>query len=279
MFFAMRKHLLQFISALALAAVGAPSAIAASSSWSEIAGAKIRMLAVADASGQTIDGAFEVELADGWKTYWRTPGDSGIPPTFDFTGSQNLDFATVGFPVPSDIRQGEARIVGYKSRVIFPFSARLSGTLDRAKIIASVLIGVCAEICVPASSQFELNADELKTGNLRHRLVLLEGISRLPKPPKQNFRIVSVSHWDSAAAVLTVTANLPDGVTEAELFIEGQAGWPIYPGELMAVDDGVARFRVDLSAVPKDVNIHVEPLRYTLVAGGIGIEETRMAGQ
>ncbi|MCX8508161.1 MAG: protein-disulfide reductase DsbD family protein, partial [Rhodobacteraceae bacterium] len=34
--------------------------------------------------------ALRLTMAPGWKTYWRAPGDAGIPPRFDWTGSANL---------------------------------------------------------------------------------------------------------------------------------------------------------------------------------------------
>src|SRR6476661_4306539 len=42
----------------------------------------------------------EIKLEPGWKTYWRYPGDSGVPPTFDFSASDNVKEATVLFPAP-----------------------------------------------------------------------------------------------------------------------------------------------------------------------------------
>ena len=44
--------------------------------------------------------ALQITLAPGWKTYWRQPGDTGIPPRFDFSGSENLTILDVIYPAP-----------------------------------------------------------------------------------------------------------------------------------------------------------------------------------
>lgn len=54
-------------------------------------------------------------LTPGWKTYWRAPGDSGIPPVFSWDGSKNLDDVTVLYPVPQVFHDGGGRTIGYKN--------------------------------------------------------------------------------------------------------------------------------------------------------------------
>ena len=51
-----------------------------------------------------------VELEPNWKTYWRVPGDTGIPPQFDWTGSKNAGAIEVGYPVPSRFQDAGGEI-------------------------------------------------------------------------------------------------------------------------------------------------------------------------
>ncbi|MGB3141534.1 MAG: protein-disulfide reductase DsbD domain-containing protein, partial [Aestuariivirga sp.] len=60
------------------------------------------------------------ELEPEWKTYWRMPGDSGIPPQFDWAGSQNSAAIEVGFPVPRRFNDEGGETIGYHDRVVFP---------------------------------------------------------------------------------------------------------------------------------------------------------------
>jgi len=97
----------------------------------------------------TLMAGLEITLAPGWKTYWRAPGDAGIPPLFDWSGSRNLDGVQLSWPTPHVFRQNGIRTLGYKERVVLPLSVaprqsgapvRLSGTID---------IGICSDVCVP----------------------------------------------------------------------------------------------------------------------------------
>ena len=63
----------------------------------------------------------EIRLDAGWKTYWRDPGDSGVPPTFDFSGSDNVKSVTVQWPAPERFPDGAGgNSIGYVGRVILP---------------------------------------------------------------------------------------------------------------------------------------------------------------
>ncbi len=62
----------------------------------------------------------EIRLAPKWKTYWRTPGDTGIPPYFDWSGSENLKSAEVMYPVPGRFQDPTGMTIGYKSQVTLP---------------------------------------------------------------------------------------------------------------------------------------------------------------
>jgi len=94
-------------------------------------------------------------LAPGWKTYWRSPGDAGIPPLFDWTGSGNLSAVQVLWPVPAVFSQNGIRSIGYHDRVVLPLVLHPSGPGD-VTLTARVEIGVCQDVCVPVS--FEVSA-------------------------------------------------------------------------------------------------------------------------
>ena len=97
----------------------------------------------------TLMAGIEITLAPGWKTYWRAPGDAGIPPLFDWSASRNLGGVSVDWPTPQVFDQNGMRTIGYHERVVLPLAVaprkpgapvRLSGTID---------IGICRDVCVP----------------------------------------------------------------------------------------------------------------------------------
>jgi DsbC/DsbD-like thiol-disulfide interchange protein len=96
-------------------------------------------------------GALHLSLAPGWKTYWRSPGDAGIPPDFDWAGSENLGAARIEWPRPTVFTSNGLRTIGYDGEVVLPirFWPRTEG--GAMQIDASVDLGLCREVCVPAS--------------------------------------------------------------------------------------------------------------------------------
>jgi len=102
---------------------------------------------------QTPDGihvaALHFSLAEGWKTYWRAPGDAGIPPRIDWRGSRNLDAAEIVWPTPRQTMTSGMRTIGYTGDLVLP--VRLTPRqADRAITLKARLeIGVCKDICMP----------------------------------------------------------------------------------------------------------------------------------
>ena len=93
--------------------------------------------------------ALRVRLAPGWKTYWRAPGEAGIPPRFDFAGSENVESVAFHWPVPEVFRVGDMTSVGYTGELILPMEVRPRDGAAAAILRAEVDLGVCEEICVP----------------------------------------------------------------------------------------------------------------------------------
>ncbi len=94
--------------------------------------------------------AVELVLEPGWKTYWRSPGDSGLPPAFDWDGSDNLADVTFHWPAPQAIRSGGTLTMGYHDRLVLPFTATPTDPARPVALNAAIDLGLCEKICVPA---------------------------------------------------------------------------------------------------------------------------------
>jgi DsbC/DsbD-like thiol-disulfide interchange protein len=99
--------------------------------------------------------AVHLTLADGWKTYWRAPGDAGIPPLFDWRGSRNLAGVTIDWPTPQVFGQNGMRSVGYAHQVTLPLSVAPQRADQPVEISLTLEIGVCKDICVPQTLTLE----------------------------------------------------------------------------------------------------------------------------
>ncbi|MCL7463826.1 protein-disulfide reductase DsbD domain-containing protein [Phaeovulum sp. NW3] len=95
--------------------------------------------------------ALRIALDDGWKTYWRAPGDAGIPPQFDFAGSQNVADITVHWPTPEVFDQNGMRSVGYDNELILPLEITPADPAQPIALAAGVDFGICHDVCVPVS--------------------------------------------------------------------------------------------------------------------------------
>lgn len=103
-----------------------------------------------DAQGDRVM-ALELQLEPGWKTYWRTPGDTGLPPHFEWAGSGNLSDVTFHWPAPQPIKSGDKLEMGYHDTLVLPFTAHATDAGKPVQVKAQVELGLCESICVPAS--------------------------------------------------------------------------------------------------------------------------------
>jgi len=100
--------------------------------------------------------ALRMELKPGWKTYWRNPGDSGIPPHFDWTGSTNLKTVTIAWPTPVVFDTYGSRTIGYEERMVLPLTMTPENPAEPIEIRLNFTYGLCREICIPAQQDLAL---------------------------------------------------------------------------------------------------------------------------
>ncbi|MDJ0826376.1 MAG: protein-disulfide reductase DsbD family protein [Rhodobacter sp.] len=103
--------------------------------------------------------ALRVQLAPGWKTYWRAPGEAGIPPRFDWSGSRNISAVAFHWPVPEVFYQNGMRTVGYEHELVLPMELTPTRNGEAISVRAEVEIGVCQDICMPMSVRVTAELD------------------------------------------------------------------------------------------------------------------------
>lgn len=101
--------------------------------------------------------ALDLALAPGWKTYWRSPGDAGIPPSFDWSGSHNVQSVRIHWPAPTVFNLNGMQTIGYRDRLVLPVEITPSDPASPVRLRVRMDLGVCDEICLPAS--LDLAAD------------------------------------------------------------------------------------------------------------------------
>lgn len=101
--------------------------------------------------------ALRFELADGWKTYWRAPGEAGIPPHFDWRGSRNLGAVEILWPTPQQTTTNGMRTIGYAKDFVLPVLLTPERADRPITLSAELDIGICNDICVPVDTQVSLD--------------------------------------------------------------------------------------------------------------------------
>jgi DsbC/DsbD-like thiol-disulfide interchange protein len=99
----------------------------------------------------------EISMPEGWKTYWRAPGDAGgVPPEFDWQDSENLASARVLYPAPHRLRDKAGEAIGYKDGVVFPVLVTPKDATRPVVLHGKVDYGLCKNICIPAEAEFRI---------------------------------------------------------------------------------------------------------------------------
>lgn len=129
------------------------------SAWIRDSYSALRLIAGApEAGGATRLAAIDITLDAGWKTYWRVPGDSGIPPQIDFSRSDNVASAEVLWPTPHVFSDGAGgQSIGYQASVAWPVRITPKDAHKPALLRADIHYAVCAKICVPAEAKAEIS--------------------------------------------------------------------------------------------------------------------------
>lgn len=209
------------VSVLTLIASALPAA-ASSSDWHTVEGGSIRIVTAGetDASG-LIRGALEIALKPGWKTYWRDPGDAGVPPTIDITPSTNVATATFDYPAPQRFNDGFAIWAGYKEPVSLPITFVAAKPGEPALIEADLFLGICESICIPV--QARLAVDPAADPENADDAALVEtAFASLPGPEQPDF---GVTFLHGQHGELLVEANIPGDPEGAAFFVAGSDGY------------------------------------------------------
>ena len=247
---------LALVLALAAALTGpALAADAAASDWTSGSKWQARLVAASDRLA-----GFEIKLAPGAITYWRDPGDAGLPPSFDFAASENVASVEPAFPAPKRMHEADGgEAFGYEGGVIFPLHITPRDPAKPVTLALDVHFAVCEKVCLPAAARLTLTL------------------------PAEAASSPEASAIDAAAAV--VARRRPEGLRRAfarrrrymaalrgprsgrpaHLFVEPPTGWWMTAAPASA-EGGRDCFTIALRDKPNDAALPV-PLRLTLTGG------------
>src|SRR5580692_10592506 len=238
------------------------------SPWLRDGHSAVRLLAGSH-SGAVLLGGIAFQLQPGWKTYWRTPGDSGVPPRFDFSKSENIEAVTVMWPAPAKFDDGAGgHSMGYHDQIVLPLRIVAKNADKPVTLRANIDYAVCEKICIPVQAKAELPFTSVAS---TEDSALFAALDTVPKPanvgdpnPLTNRDVKR----DGKSTVLVDVVSPPEA-GNVNLFVEGPTpDWALpVPKLLEHSPAGVKRFTFELDGLPPDTNPEGAALKLTLVSG------------
>ncbi len=242
------------------------------SPWAEDSHSAIRLLA-GSRSGAVVLGGIAFRLQPGWKTYWRTPGDSGVPPRFDFSKSDNIEAVTVLWPAPRPFPDGAGGTsLGYKDHVVLPLRIALKAADKPAVLRMAISYAVCDKLCVPVEADAELpfvNVASTEDNALSSALDTVPKPANIGDPTPLTIRDV---HRDGPTNVIVDVAAT--GADNLNLYVEGPTpDWSLpLPKRLDHTAPDLTRFVFALDGLPPGAKPEGAALKFTLVGGNRAYE-------
>lgn len=278
---------LTFATMTLVCASGMPAAWAQSTStWDKELHAAARLVggaAIESGEARLLRAGLEIRLDPGWKTYWRYPGDSGVPPTLDFSGSENVKSVTALWPAPERFSDGAGgRSIGYLGDVVLPLRIVPKDAAKVSSLRVKLGYAICGSLCVPAEANLHLTLSG-KAGAEEPNLVTAE--ARVPRRialgvasgATDSLAVRSVRRETTGAHQRVVVEVVTPEDTPVDLFVEGPTSdWalPLPEPQSAAVDDPprIRRFAFDLDGLPPGAIAKGATLTLTAVSPTNAIE-------
>ena len=237
------------------------------SPWQRDGHSAVRLLA-GSRSGAVLLGGIAFQLEPGWKTYWRNPGDSGVPPRFDFSKSENIEAVTVLWPAPRKFDDGAGgHSLGYRDQIVLPLRIVAKHADKPVTLRADIDYAVCEKICIPVQAFAELPFTSVASTEDSN---LFAALDTVPKPANigdPNPLTIRDIKRDGKSTVLVDVVS-PEA-KEVSLFVEGPTpDWSLPVPELLNHSPpGLKRFAFELEGLPPGANPEGAALKLTLVGG------------
>ena len=197
---------------------------------------------------QTGDGthvaALHLRLAEGWRTYWRIPGDAGLAPQFDWSRSQNAVSVRARWPRPVVFDQNGYRSIGYERELVLPFEVQPQRADRPVALAARITLGICQDICIPV----DLSLEQVLRGGTAPDALITAALAKgaVPGAAAGLGPVVCRFTPDATGVEMEARARLPRQAGSETLVMElpGTDYWIQQMTSWREGDDLVARARV-----------------------------------
>ena len=206
----------------------------------------------------------DVTPNEGWKTYWRTPGDGGFRPVIAWEPQAKTQWH---WPRPVRFDSAGFSSVGYDRRVVFPLEV---ATDEQQRLRGKLTLSLCSTLCVVNTFPLDIN---LATGPSAQFADAWDNAMRAVPPDNGPVAVKSVAADNDT---LTVKLTSPEGWSQPDLFPDNPTGVNLSPPQTAILGDTLtARFNVsDSQGKPLEAS-GLQPLSL-LISDGAQSQQLRV---
>lgn len=247
------------------------SAATGASDWVSTDFADVRLIsAVSGTEGQdSIPLGLQFRLADGWKIYWRAPGDAGYPPEIDWKGSDNLAGMAWRWPVPERFSLFGLETYGYHGEVVIPIRATLSQPGAPVALRAEMNALACSDICVPLTASLALDLDSSTSGPTAYSQLIDRFRARVPKNLSglgiELGPVSAVGAPEPHSLAISIQSTSP--LNAPDIFPEARQGFAFGKPDISFAPDRLSAVLTLPASVPEGSRLTGEEITLTLVDG------------
>ena len=215
------------------------SAQGATTKWQNCTGGKVRIILLPSKEPATYKGAIELDIKDGWKSFWRNPGASGFAP--QLTTEKNYK-TSIFYPTPIAYQDNNI----YKGHVFLPII--INKTSDNIK--GNLLIGFCKDLCIPLKLDFTFTNQDLQQPNLYEQLLISQAFAKLPILSTKEPKSTKIKNKHLILTFTALNKQLPN------LFIDG-GNLEFTQPKLIAFKNCLAQFSTNIPTnLPKNASLY-----------------------
>jgi len=213
----------------------------------------------------------EIVLKPGWKTYWRVPGDAGVPSEFVWTNSTNVKKIDVQWPAPKRYKDITGKSIGYKNHVIFPVTVTPAINGAPTKLDLRLYYAICSDICIPAQANLGL-----ELSNNRSVGISLQRIRKfaalVPRTDAKGVSVTKAVTKDIAGKMVLAITLAGKVAAKTDILVEGSGVAYFGAPERVSKGDGQQVFHLSIDGLDKPDELNGETLILTVLSGDIRLQ-------
>ncbi len=225
---------------------------------------------------------WEIELNEGWKTYWRSPGDAGKPTTISFEGSENLKNHETYYPMPMRFELFGITTYGYENHLILPISLEVEDRNRAMTVQAKVNYMVCEKVCVLLDHDYHLRVPAKEgAASSAFQQAIMTAVAAVPKAQSTFLDGLKITQTKVYGPVghqsLMVELTGINHLSGADIIVESEGGFHFGIPQRQLLQDGkTVRFIVKGKSYDRAADLSNQDIIITMIDGWGGVYERRL---